>query len=422
MTGRPSPLSITLWVLVVAGCLIGLISFGTRASFGLFVLPVAGPINQGGFGFGREAFAIAMAIQNLAWGIGQPIAGALADRFGPWRVIAGGGLLFSAGLALSIFSTDPTSYSLTAGLMVGLGMSGAGHNTVLAAFGQLMPENRRAWAMGLGTASASLGQFLVVPLGQAFIEAYGWTTAIIIMACAIATTPILALALRPRGPSAAQAPSATAMPSLTSTAQSAKQAIHQAFGYRSFWLLLLGFFVCGFHLAFITVHLPSYLTDLGLSASTAGWAIAMVGLFNIIGGYSASIACGRYSRKLLLSWIYFLRGLATIAFLLLPMSPLTALGYGAVMGLLWLSTVPPTVQLVGVMFGNKYLSTLFGFVFLSHQIGGFVGVLLGGFLYSATGQYDIVWWMSVALAFFAAAVHLPIQETLFRRPPPQQPA
>ena len=306
--------------------------------------------------------------------------------------------------------------------MVGLGMSGAGHNTVLAAFGQLMPENRRAWAMGLGTASASLGQFLVVPLGQAFIEAYGWTTAIIIMACALATTPILALALRPRGPSASQAPSTTAMPSLTSTAQSAKQAIHQAFGYRSFWLLLLGFFVCGFHLAFITVHLPPYLTDLGLSASTAGWAIAMVGLFNIIGGYSASIACGRYSRKLLLSWIYFLRGLATIAFLLLPMSPLTALGYGAVMGLLWLSTVPPTVQLVGVMFGNKYLSTLFGFVFLSHQIGGFVGVLLGGFLYSATGQYDIVWWMSVALAFFAAAVHLPIQETLFRRPPPQQPA
>ena len=296
MTGRPSPLSLTLWVLVVAGCLIGLVSFGTRASFGLFVDPVAGPIEQGGFGFGREAFAIAMAIQNLAWGVGQPIAGMLADRFGPWRVIAGGGLLFSAGLALSIISTDPGSYSLTAGLMVGLGMSGAGHNTVLAAFGQLMPENRR------------------------------------------------------------------------------------------------------------------------------GWAIAMVGLFNVLGGYSAGIACGRYSRKFLLLWIYFLRGLATIAFLLLPISPLTALGYGAVMGLLWLSTVPPTVQLVGVMFGNKYLSTLFGFVFLSHQIGGFVGVLLGGFLYSATGQYDIVWWISVALAFFAAAVHLPIQETLFRQGPTQQPA
>jgi MFS family permease len=421
MTGRPSPLSITLWVLVVAGCLIGLISFGTRASFGLFVDPVAGPVDQGGFGFGREAFAIAMAIQNLAWGIGQPIAGMLADRFGPWRVIAGGGLLFSAGLALSIISTDTSSYSLTAGLMVGLGMSGAGHNTVLAAFGQLMPENRRGWAMGLGTATASLGQFLVVPLGQAFIEAYGWMTAMLIMACALATTPILALALRPRGLHSQQT-HANAKAGLTSTAESARQAIRQAFGYRSFWLLLLGFFVCGFQLAFITVHLPPYLSDLGLSASTASWAIAMVGLFNVLGGYSAGIACGRYSRKFLLSWIYFLRGLATIAFLLLPISPVTALGYGAVMGLLWLSTVPPTVQLVGVMFGNKYLSTLFGFVFLSHQVGGFVGVLLGGFLYSATGQYDIVWWISVALAFFAAAVHLPIEETLFRQAPTQQPA
>ncbi len=421
MSGRTSPLSITLWVLVVAGCLIGLISFGTRASFGLFVDPVAGPVEQGGFGFGREAFAIAMAIQNLAWGVGQPIAGMLADRYGPWRVIAGGGLLFAAGLALSIFSADTASYSLTAGLMVGLGMSGAGHNTVLAAFGQLMPENRRAWAMGLGTATASLGQFLVVPLGQAFIEAYGWMTAMLIMACALATTPILALALRPRGLGSQQV-HATAKAGLTSTAESARQAIGQAFGYKSFWLLLLGFFVCGFQLAFITVHLPPYLSDLGLTASTASWAIAMVGLFNVIGGYSAGIACGRYSRKFLLSWIYFLRGLATIAFLLLPISPITALGYGAVMGLLWLSTVPPTVQLVGVMFGNKYLSTLFGFVFLSHQVGGFVGVLLGGFLYSATGQYDIVWWISVALAFFAAAVHLPIRETLFRHAPTQQAA
>ncbi|MGA0955723.1 MAG: MFS transporter, partial [Burkholderiaceae bacterium] len=270
MSGRPSPLSLTLWVLVVAGCLIGLVSFGTRASFGLFVDPVAGPIEQGGFGFGREAFAIAMAIQNLAWGVGQPIAGMLADRFGPWRVIAGGGLLFSAGLALSIISTDTSSYSLTAGLMVGLGMSGAGHNTVLAAFGQLMPENRRGWAMGLGTATASLGQFLVVPLGQAFIEAYGWMTAMLIMACALATTPILALALRPRGLHNQQT-HANSKAILTSTAESARQAIRQAFAYRSFWLLLLGFFVCGFQLAFITVHLPPYLSDLGLSASTASW-------------------------------------------------------------------------------------------------------------------------------------------------------
>jgi len=200
---------------------------------------------------------------------------------------------------------------------------------------------------------------------------------------------------------------------VTSTASSLKQAIGQAFGHTSFWLLVSGFFVCGFQLAFVTVHLPPYLSDLGISARTASWALAMVGLFNVIGGYMAGILSGKYSRRLLLSWIYFLRAIVTTGFLLLPISPTTTLLFGALMGLLWLSTVPPTVQLVGVMFGNKYLSTLFGFVFLSHQIGGFAGVLLGGYLFARTGSYDVVWWMSVALALFAAVVHLPIREHLF---------
>jgi MFS family permease len=416
MTPARPKLSVALWLMVVCGCLIGMIAFGSRSSFGLFVDPVSNPNAQGSFGFGREAFAIAMAIQNLAWGIGQPIAGALADRFGPWRVIAGGGVIFAAGLFLSTISSDPLSYSITAGLLIGIGISGAGHNTVLAAFGQLLPPERRSWAMGLGTATASLGQFLVVPLGQAFIEAYGWVSAMMILALSLATTPILALALRPRKEkkSSVQGTATTSTAfTMTSTAGSLKEAIRQAFGHTSFWLLVSGFFVCGFQLAFVTVHLPPYLSDLGISARTASWAIAMVGLFNVVGAYMAGIFCARYSRRLLLSWIYFLRAVVTAGFLLLPISPTTTLIFGALLGLLWLSTVPPTVQLVGVMFGNKYLSTLFGFVFLSHQIGGFVGVLLGGYLYTSMGTYDVVWWMSVALAIFAAIVHLPIREQIF---------
>ena len=217
----PRPMTITLWVMLVCGCLIGLVSFGTRSSFGLFVDPISGPA---GFDFGREAFAMALALQNLFWGIGQPIAGALSDKFGPWKVLAGGGVLFSLGLALMSIASDPTGFSLTAGILIGLGMSGAGHNTVLAAFGQLMPEERRPWAMGLVTSMASLGQFMVVPLGQAFIEAYGWQMAILILAFAMATTPALALALR-TSKKANQAP-----PPTTSTAGSFRGSLFQACG------------------------------------------------------------------------------------------------------------------------------------------------------------------------------------------------
>jgi len=391
----------------VAGCLIGLLAFGIRSSFGLFVDPISGP---DGFGFGREAFALGLAIQNLAWGVGQPIAGALADRFGPWRVIAGGGVLFTLGLVSMTVASDPFSFSVTAGLLIGLGMSGAGHNTVLAAFGQLMPPERRAWAMGLCTATASLGQFLVVPMGQGFIEAYGWSSAVLIMATAMAFTPLMALGLRPRP--AARSHAASTAVALVSTASCLPQALSQAFRHQSYWLLISGFFVCGFQLAFITVHLPPTLNDFGLSATVASWSIALIGLFNVIGGYASGVLAGRYSRRVLLSWIYALRAVVTAAFLLLPMTPVTALLFGASMGLLWLSTVPPTIQLVGVMFGNRFLSTLFGFVFLSHQVGAFFGVWLGGLLYAQTGSYLTVWWGSVALAVFATVVHLPIAERL----------
>lgn len=421
-----------LWLLLICGCLIGLLAFGIRSSFGLFVDPVSQPELPGSFGFGRETFAFALALQNLAWGIGQPIAGALADRFGPWRVLAGGGLLFAVGLSLMTVSTDATSFSLSTGILIGLGMSGAGHNIVLAAFGQLMPPERRAWAMGLCIATASLGQFLVVPLGQGFIEAYGWGTAVLIMAVAIATTPVLALALRAKKKTTATAAdtqeaspspttSATATAS-TSTASGLRAAISQAFGHKSFWLLMAGFFVCGFHIAFVSVHLPPYLNDMGLSAQVASWSIALIGLFNVVGGYASGSLGGRLSRRILLVWIYLARAALFSLFLLVPISTTSALLFGAGLGLLWLSTVTPTMQLVGVMFGNRYLSTLFGFVFLSHQVGAFMGVWLGGVLYAATGSYNIVWWGSVVLSLLAALVHLPIAERLYVATPAPSPS
>ena len=272
MSGTPTrphnPMTIALWVMLICGCLIGLISFGVRSSFGLFVDPVSGPL---GFNFGRESFAFAMAIQNLFWGIGQPIAGALSDRFGPWKVLAGGGVLFAVGLATMTMSSDPTTFTLTTGILIGLGMSGAGHNTVIAAFAQLMPVERRAWAMGLATAMASLGQFMVVPLGQAFIEAYGWAAAVLILACAMATTPLLALSLRTKPKDK------HAVPTTTATANSFRESLTQAFGHSSYWLLIGGFFVCGFQLAFITVHFPPYLSDMGISATVASWGLAMIG-------------------------------------------------------------------------------------------------------------------------------------------------
>ena len=400
----PRPMTIALWVMLVCGCLIGLISFGTRSSFGLFVDPISGPA---GFDFGREAFAMALALQNLFWGIGQPIAGALSDKFGPWKVLAGGGVLFSLGLALMSIASDPTGFSLTAGILIGLGMSGAGHNTVLAAFGQLMPEERRPWAMGLVTSMASLGQFMVVPLGQAFIEAYGWQMAILILAFAMATTPALALALR-TSKKANQTP-----PPTTSTAGSFRESLSQAFGYSSFWLLLGGFFVCGFQLAFITVHFPPYLSDMGVSATVASWGLAMIGLFNIVGSYLSGPLSARWSRKILLSVIYFSRAVVFVIFLWAPLSTVSVLCFGAAMGVLWLSTVPPTAQLVGVMFGNRYLAMLFGFVFLSHQIGAFFGVWLGGKIFAMMGSYLPIWWGSVVLALIASLLHLPIRERLW---------
>ena len=382
-------------VVIVAGCLIGLVSFGLRSSFGLFTDPLSAVR-----GFDRETFAFAIAVQNLMWGLGQPVAGAIADRYGSGRVLAVGGALYVLGTVLMSQATTGATLALTGGVLLGLGLAGGSFMIVLAAFARLVPEARRSWAMGLATAAGSLGQFLFAPLGQAFISGYGAVTALVMLSFFVALVPLLAIALTGRGEDAdAQEPEV-----------STRDAIRGAFGHPSYVLLTAGFFVCGFHIAFVTTHLPPYLGDLGFSASLAAWSVALIGLFNVIGAYTAGVLGGRMSKRLLLSGIYFSRALAFLLFVVVPPATFSVLLFGAALGLLWLSTVPPTSGLVAVMFGTRHVGMLFGFVFLSHQVGAFIGVWLGGAVYERTGAYELMWWLSIALGLAAAAVHLPISE------------
>jgi MFS family permease len=383
-------------VVIVAGCLIAIVSFGTRTSFGLFTEPLS--VLRG---WDREAFALAIAVQNLLWGLGQPFAGAIADRYGAGRVLAAGGAVYALGTALMAVSGNPATLAVTGGVLVGLGLSGGSFMIVIAAFARLVPADRRSWAMGLATAAGSMGQFLFAPLGQGFISAYGPATALVLLAGFVALVPILAGSLSGRGAAEHDAVEAT---------ESTTAALRRALAHPSYALLTSGFFVCGFHIAFVSTHLPPYLTDLGISTTLAAWALGLIGLFNVIGAYSAGVLGGTYPKRLLLSGIYLGRGIAFALFLLLPASPLTVLLFGASIGLLWLSTVPLTSGLVALMFGTRHVGLLFGLVFLSHQIGAFVGVWLGGAVYERTGAYDLMWVLCIALSVVAAALHLPILE------------
>ena len=382
-------------VVVAAGCLIALITYGLRTSFGLFIDPLSDVR-----GWGREVFALSIAIQNLVWGLGQPVAGSIADRYGSGRVLALGGAIYAVGVALMAVSATPLAFHLTAGVLVGIGLSGGSFTIVIAALGRLMPPDRRSWAMGMATAAGSFGQFLFAPLGQSFISGYGWAMALVILAVFAAIVPVLATALRGGGAAEEDGPSL-----------SLRQATTGAFGHGSYLLLMSGFFVCGFHVAFITTHLPPYLTDSGVSPRMAAWSLALIGLFNVVGSYGAGVLGGRGSKRRLLSGIYIGRAVTIALFVALPKSPAVVLGFAAAMGILWLSTVPLTSGLVAVMFGTRYLGTLFGFVFLSHQIGAFLGVWLGGVAYTQTGSYAPVWWAGVVLAVVAAALHWPISES-----------
>jgi len=384
-------------VIIVCGCLMAILSFGPRATLGFFLQPMTQELSVG-----RDVFALAIAVQNLLWGAALPFVGAIADRYGTLLPLTVGGLVYAAGLALMAYSTSPAMLHISTGVLLGFGLAGASFTLVLAAFGKLLPESWRTLSFGIGTAAGSFGQFLFSPLAVGLIGSVGWHSTLLVFAGLVLLIVPLAfvVATKPQGATQAGAP----------RPQSFREALSEAFGHRSYVLLVIGFFTCGFHVAFITVHLPPYLVDKGLEAKWGGWVIALIGLFNIVGSISAGILGSRLPKRYLLSGIYALRAVAIAAFLLLPISPLTAMVFGAAMGVLWLSTVPLTSGLVAMMFGLRYMATLFGFVFFSHQVGSFIGVWLGGYLYERTGSYDMVWWLSVALGIFAALVNLPIVE------------
>jgi MFS family permease len=384
-------------IVVLCGCVIAILTFGPRSGFGFFLQPMS-QANS----WGRDVFALAFAIQNLLWGLGQPFAGAIADRFGTVRVIGAGALLYAAGLALMAYSTTPLALSLTAGVLIGFGLSGCSFNLIVAAFGKLVPESWRSAAFGAGTAAGSLGQFLFAPLGVALIENFGWQEALTTYAVLMLLVLPLSLAIA--------TPRATAASPGAAAPQSLTHALAEAFGHRSYVLLVLGFFTCGFQLAFITAHLPSYLVDRGLPVEIGGWVIALVGLFNILGSLGSGWLAGRMPQRYILSAIYFARALSIALFITLPMSPASALAFGMVTGITWLSTVPPTSGLVALMFGTRWLATLFGFAFFSHQVGGFLGVWLGGLAFERTGSYDAVWWLSILFGVLSALINLPIVE------------
>ncbi|AXS39550.1 MFS transporter [Breoghania sp. L-A4] len=397
-TGSAVPFWRSVPFIILCGCVIATISFGPRSAMGLFLAPMTEAK-----GWTREIFALSIAVQNLLWGIGQPIAGALADRYGTGRVLAGGGVLYALSLFAMSWAPSPLWLHLSAGVGIGIALAACSFSIVLAAFGRIVTPAQRSIAFGIGTAAGSFGQFLFAPLGQALISNYGWQQALVLLGGLMLVLPLFAMALKGKPAPHAVRPG--------EKDQSMVEALTEAFGYRSYLLLVAGFFVCGFHVAFITVHLPAFIVDKGLDPSWGGWAIALIGLFNIVGSLVSGALGGRLPKQLMLAAIYAARGVVIMLFVLLPVTPVTVLAFSATIGFLWLSTVPPTSGLIAVMFGPRYMATLFGFAFFSHQIGSFLGVWLGGLLYDRTGSYDVVWWLGVALAAFAAVVHLPIKDS-----------
>ncbi|MGO8913729.1 MAG: MFS transporter [Bradyrhizobium sp.] len=384
-------------VVILCGCAIAMLSFGPRSSLGFFIQPIGREL-----AWGRDVFGLALALQNLLWGLGQPIAGAIADRFGVLRVVCVGALLYAAGLLLMRYAANPLSLDLGAGVLIGFGLSGCSFNLVLSAFSKLLPPERRGIALGAGTAAGSFGQFLFAPFGVALIDNFGWQTALMVFAALMLLIVPLSLALSTPPAASTNVPAADQ--------QSFKIALAEAFGHRSYVLLVLGFFTCGFQLAFITVHLPAYLVDRGMSASAGGWVIAAIGLFNIIGSLSVGWLQNLFPKRYILSIIYFTRALSIIAFISFPITTSSAIAFGAISGLTWLSTVPPTSALVALMFGTRWFATLYGFAFVSHQVGGFLGVWLGGVVFEGFGSYTPIWWLSVLFGVLSALINLPIVE------------
>ncbi|WP_425407403.1 MFS transporter [Hwanghaeella sp.] len=390
-------------MVIVAGCAIAVLGFGVRSTFGLFLDPITGAR-----GWDTETFALAMAIQNLLWGVGAFVAGTLADRFGPVKVIVFGALSYAAGIYGMTVAESSLMLHMTGGILTGIGVAFTGFALVMAAMAKVVGPEKRSLILGLGTAAGSFGQVIFTPMGQAFIEIFGWSNALLLLAgCALVVLP-LAFVL-PNNPGA----QGDASNNLTMG-----QALQEALNHRGYLLLTIGFFVCGFHVAFIAVHFPKYVKELGLDPSIGALALSLVGLFNIAGSFLSGMFGQRWSKRIGLSGIYFLRAIAIFLLLMAPKTELTIFLFAGAMGVLWLSTVPLTSGLVAQLFGVRYMASLFGIVFLSHQLGSFLGIWLGGYLFDKYGSYDAVWWAGVALGLLAAIVHLPIDERPVMRSAP----
>jgi MFS family permease len=385
-----------LVILVCGGIILGL-ALGTRQTFGLFLRPMSAEL-----GWGREAFSFAIALQNLVWGCAMPFMGAIADRYGAGRVLAAGGLTYGGGLIAMAHSTTPLGFDIAAGLLLGFALSCTGFGVVMGVVARAFPPQKRSVAVGIVGACGSFGQFAMLPGAQALIAGFGWLSALVIMG-------VLAFFIVPLGAALAGRNAAQA-----ESEQSIGAALAEATRHTGFWLLTASFFVCGFQTIFVMTHLPAYLVDRGLSPAEGMSALAVIGLFNIVGSYACGALGDRYSKRLILAWIYGIRALAIGLFIAAPLTPLSTYLFAAVLGLTWLGTVPLTNSLVGQIFGVKYLSTLFSISFLGHQLGAFSGAWAGGAVFDATGSYQIVWLCSIVLSVIAAALCVPINERRLR--------
>ncbi len=383
-------------IIVVCGCLVIFIGFGIRSTMGVFLVPITEQ-----YDWGRSIFAFAAALQNLFWGFSQPIFGAIADRFGSGRVILIGGICYVAGLALMIVSSTPLGFYIANGALIGFGLSGTTFAIVLAVIARAVPERQRSMALGIGSAAGSLGQFVLVPLGNSLILQFGWVSTIAMLSCLMLLVIPLSFVL-------------SGKPEISGPEQTLKAAVSQAARHPGYVLLTSGFFVCGFQVTFIGIHLPAYLTDIGLSSNVGAWALSIVGLFNLVGTLLAGYMGNIFKKKSILSFIYLGRAIVIAVFVMLPPSVPNALIFAGCMGILWLATIPLTSGIVSQVFGARYLGTLFGFVFLGHQIGSFLGVWMGGLLFDTTQSYEVVWWICVALGIIAALLHWPINESPIR--------
>ena len=398
-SATPAHATVSMRQVLLCGALIVTVSMGIRHGFGLWLQPIT--MERG---WTRETFAFAIAIQNLAWGFAGPLAGALADRYGAVKVLFAGSVLYALGLVTMGLATSGLAFAGSAGVLLGMAQSGTTYAVVYGVIGRNVAADKRSWAMGVTAAAGSFGQFLMVPVENWLIGSFGWQQALFLLGCL--SLAIIPLAFGLKEP---------AFVKVAGVQQSMLHAVREAFAYPSFRWLMAGYFVCGFQVVFIGIHMPSYLKDHGLTPSVATTALALIGLFNVFGTYTAGALGQRMPKRFILSGIYALRSVAIVIFLAVPLTPLSVYVFAAAMGVLWLSTIPPTNAVVAQIFGVRYLSMLGGIVFVSHQLGSFMGVWLGGKLYDMTGSYDVVWWIAVALGVFAAIANLPVKESAIVR-------